>query len=289
MLLESARMRYRATTLAFVLLMTLTVAPGADVPWYKHYQRGIDHILAGEAGPAHSELQKALALEPEPRLQVPTYGPNYVDYLPHLYLAIAAQMLGDPATARGHLKNAEGEGIAAQSEAGRSLLEASHILLQVPVAAPPVAPPPIVAPRYSVFERQPTVLTDEDYTQVKGQVLDRCQLDEDTPLRQAPWYLHYEMGLELVQRGDPQRALDAFIEATERRHTSKRKARIYGMWFKDYLPYYQIARTHSMLGNWECAADALDVSRSMGEIQSGDAQYGEFEKFGQQVRGRVGP
>ena len=282
-------MKRRWMSFGFVLALALTSVPAAEVPWHKHYQAGIDHILAGEARQAKAELQEALALESEPRLQVPTYGPNYVDYLPHLYLAIAAQMLGDTATARGHLKNAEQAGIAAQSEAGRSLLEASQILLLVPVETPAPAPPSREAPGYAVFERQPAVLSDEDYTQVESEVFDRCQLDEDTPLRQAPWYLHYEMGLELVHRGDPQRALDAFIEATERKQESKRKARIYGMWFKDYLPYYQIALTHSMLGNWECAADALEVSRSMGEVKAGDKQYGEFEKLGQQVRGRVEP
>ena len=101
----------RRVTLVFVLVMSLTSAPAADVPWYEHYHRGIDHILAGEAGPARAELEKALALQPEPRLQVPTYGPNYVDYLPHLYLTIAAQMLGDTAMARGHLKNAAAAGM----------------------------------------------------------------------------------------------------------------------------------------------------------------------------------
>ena len=139
-------MKFRVTTLGFVLAMTVTFAPGAEVPWYENYLRGIDHILAGEAGPARAELERVLALHPEPRLQVPTYGPNYVDYLPHLYLAIAAQMLGDTAAARGHLKNAEKAGIAAQSEAGRSLLEASQILLQVPVEAPAADPPPREAP-----------------------------------------------------------------------------------------------------------------------------------------------
>ena len=150
-------------------------------------------------------------------------------------------------------------------------------------------PPPLETPRYSVFERSPAVLSDAEYAEVQDQVLEQCGLDEDIPLRQAPWYLHYEMGLELVEREDPQRALDAFIEASERRHTSKRKARIYGMWFKDYLPYYQIARAHSMLGNWECASDALDVSRSMGEVRAGDKQYDDFEKLRRQVRGQVEP
>ena len=282
-------MKHRTMSLAFVWGMTLTFAFAGEVSWHEHYVQGIDNILAGEARQAQADLQQALALQPEPRLQVPTYGPNYVDYLPHLYLAIAAQMVGDTATARMHLKNAEKAGIAAQSEAGRSLLEASQILLQVPLVTPAPDSPPRKTPGYTVFERQPAVLSDEDYTQVESEVFDRCQLDENTPLRQAPWYLHYEMGLELAHRGDPQRALDAFIEATERKQESKRKARIYGMWFKDYLPYYQIARTHSMLGNWECAADALEVSRSMGEVKAGDKQYGEFEKLGQQVRGRVEP
>ena len=281
-------MRPRWPLLLFLLAGVIGV-PAAETPWHEHYSRGIDHVLAGEAGPAKVEIEKALALRPDPELQVPTYGPNYVDYLPHLYLALAAQMLGDPSAARGYLKDAQKAGIARQSEAGRSLLEASQILLHVPVEAPAADPPPPEAPRYSVFERSPAVLSDAEYAEVQDEVLDRCDLDEDTPLPQAPWYLHYEMGLELVEREDPQRALDAFIEASERRHTSKRKARIYGMWFKDYLPYYQIARAHSMLGNWECASDALDVSRSMGEVRAGDKQYDDFEKLRRQVRGQVEP
>lgn len=143
-------------------------------------------------------------------------------------------------------------------------------------------------PGYRDFEPQPPVLSDEQLQEVEREVLRRCGLDGATPARQAPWYFHYELGLELARRGDPQRALDALLEATERREASKRGARMYGMWFTDYLPYFQIARLHVVLGNWSCAADALRRSEEEGEVSPETREYPELLELLDEVRAQTG-
>jgi hypothetical protein len=49
------------------------------------------------------------------------------------------------------------------------------------------------------------------------------------------------------------------------------------MWFMDYLPYLQIARAHTRLGNRECALDALRLSQELGEVSPDDRDVAELE------------
>lgn len=98
----------------------------------------------------------------------------------------------------------------------------------------------------------------------------------DSELAGAPWYAHYELGLEVARKGDPQRALPLFLEAIERRPDPQRRARMYGMWLIDYYPYFHVARSHMKLGNWDCARDALEISTRLKEITPGTPEYSEF-------------
>ena len=75
----------------------------------------------------------------------------------------------------------------------------------------------------------------------------------------------------------PSAALDALIDSVDRRPDPQRKARLYGMWFMDYLPYLQIARAHARLGNRECALDALRLSQELGEVSPDDRDVTELE------------
>src|SRR5712692_7535082 len=109
-----------------ILLATLFAANAA---WYDHYVLGVRLIEQGQAAAARSELETALAEHAKEGLQVPTASQQYIDYLPHLYLAIANQMSGDLEAARKHLARAEDSGVAAKSEVGRPLLVAYELLL----------------------------------------------------------------------------------------------------------------------------------------------------------------
>jgi hypothetical protein len=267
--------------LATVVLAVLALLPAAapERPaWLEPYRTGVRLVEQGQGAEARTALETALRLRAAGGLRVPVGGVEYVDYLPHLYLAMACQMSGDLDAARAFLASAEQDGLAARSEAGRPLLEAQRVLLRrdLPRAAGAPAPAPGAAPKYREFERKAPVLSDREAEEVRAEVLARCQLRPETKPQEAPWYFHYELGRDLYRRGDPQRALDALIEAATRRAEPGHGARIYGMWFMDYLPYLEIARAHAKLGNWDCAQNALDYSRRAGEVSQHDKEFAEF-------------
>lgn len=262
--------------LAFLLFCSLITASAGATTWHEHYAKGLELIASGDGAAAQDELEAALRQRPEAGLGVGTEGRRTVDYLPNLYLAIAAQMSGDLETARAALTRAEEAGVAAGSLDGQRLLEAYRILLQPAPAAAPPAPPAEPQPDYARYERAPPVLSERELGAVRQEVRQRCGLGPDADAAKTPWYFYYELGLELERRGDPQRALDALVEASLLRPQSQRAARMYGMWFIDYRPYFEIAKLHWELGNTGCAEDALRVSEANGELVAGDAGYDEL-------------
>jgi len=263
------------------LIAFALVAPASpeSLPWLEPYRTGVRLVEQGRGAEARKSLEAALRARAAGGLRVPVGGVEYVDYLPHLYLAMACQMSGDLDAGRAHLLAAEQEGLSARSEAGHPLLEAQRVLLRsdVPKASAPAAGGGV--PKYRDYERQPPVLSDRELEDVRAEVLARCQLKPETKAIEAPWYFHYELGRDLYRRGDPQRALDALIEAASRRADPGHGARIYGMWFMDYLPYLEIARAHARLGNWDCAQNALDFSRRAGEVSEHDKEFAEFRNL----------
>jgi hypothetical protein len=135
-----------------------------------------------------------------------------------------------------------------------------------------------------VSKVEPQRLSDVEYEELRRQVLSRCHLSSDVRSNTTPWYFHYELGLELAKRGDAERALDALLESVSRKADSQRRARIYGMWFQSYLPYFEIARVHAALGHWQCVAGALELSASHGEISVEDREFPEFDSLRLEVK-----
>ncbi len=265
-------------------LAALASAPQPTQPWYSHYERGVDLVEKGDGAGAAAELELALRQRPEPGLKIRTYGLRYIDYLPHLYMAMAAHLQGDTERARRELEIAERAGIAGRSEVGSQYLQAYRLLLRDDEPPEPPTGQPRTAPeepghRFRLFERRAVVLPTAEFLRLRSQVIHRCGLPPDIQDAHAPWYFHYELGVSLVSRGDPQRALDALIAATERRPISQRGVRMYGMWFTDYRPYFEIALAHAELGNWACVYDALELSNELGEIKEEDEDFARFRKL----------
>lgn len=258
---------------SWLIPLSLLAAPQAR-QWYESYEEGTRLLREGRAADARAELEGALRKREQEGLRLPTADGRYVDYLPHLYLAIACHMAGDTEAALQHLTAAERSGVASESETGSRLLAAYRLLLtgtDAGLPEPPGATAPGEKPRYEVFGRKPPVIPEQEFKRIQDQVLARCHLSLGKPER-APWYYHYELGLELGRRGDNQRALDAFIDAAHRRPQSQRLARTYGVWFVDYLPYLQIAKAHARLGNRLCALDALSFSERLGELSEDERE-----------------
>jgi len=173
-----------------------------------------------------------------------------------------------------------------------SLLLAAPAAATPPAAAAaksPAAAPAKPAPGFKSFTRRPPVLPEAEYETLKKRVMERCNVSPGIAPGQAPWYYHYELGLELAKKGDPQRALDALIEAVDKKPEPQRNARLYGMWFKDYLPYFEIARVHASLGNWECVDDAVTLSQKTLEVGSGDKEQRDLLDLRSEAQAHLHP
>jgi hypothetical protein len=253
--------------LAFFLLTADAVQPKT---WFEHYQAGVRLIEQGQGADARSHLEAALAGREKEALQVPTLPQQYVDYIPHLYLAIAHQMSGDVDAARRELALAESSGVAMKSEVGRPLLVAYQLLLRGDTNVRSVRP------KYAEYKASPPLLSEEEFNLLRRDVLMKCDLPLDTKLSEAPWYANYELGLQLERKGDYPRALTHFIDAVAHRPNPQRQARMYGMWLIDYYPYFHIARSHVRLENWQCAKNALEISARLEEIPRGAPELSEY-------------
>lgn len=259
-----------------VVLLGQAAFVAAGGTWDDHYRKGVLLVEQGKAGEARRELEAALALRPEAGLRIQVGGASYVDYLPHLYLAMACQMTGDITEAKKQIALADSEGLAAKSEIGKPLLEAYRLLLDADPLPSPAATAAGDTPKFKVYKSKPVVLPDGEAAALRAEVLARCQLRPDTKTQDAPWYFHYELGRDLIKRGDAQRGLDSLVEAATRRDDPAHGARVYGMWFMDYLPYFEIAKAHAYLNNWDCAQSALEYSKRTGEIAEKDKEFAEF-------------
>ncbi|HEY0156021.1 MAG TPA: hypothetical protein VGF28_01875 [Thermoanaerobaculia bacterium] len=260
-----------------ILALLLLTAPGAAAQtWYDHYEKGVRLIEQGNAAAARAALEAAVGARASEGLQVPARPGQYLDYLPHLYLAIASQMSGDVEEARKELALAETSGIAAKSEVGRPLLVAYQLLLRGDGGT-----------RYTTYDPKPPVLTEEEFALLRNDVLSKCDLPLDTKLGQAPWYANYELGLALERKGDYPRALTHFIDAVAHRPNPQKQARMYGMWLIDYYPYFHIARSHVRLGNWQCAKNALDISQRLAEVPEAAVEMAELLSLRRETERRL--
>lgn len=254
------------TFTAAILLIAASAASAAN--WYEHYEKGVRLIEQGRSDEAREALGAALAARAEEGVQVPTGPQQYLDYLPHLYLAIAHQMAGNVEQARKELALAETSGMAARSEVGRPLLVAYQLLLRGDGAGK--------FPRYAVYDKKAPTLSESEFNLLRNDILMKCDLPPDMKLANAPWYANYELGLALERKGDYSRALTHFIDAVAQRPDPQKQARMYGMWMIDYYPYFHIARSHVRLENWQCARNALEISQRLGEIPGNAPELNEL-------------
>ena len=260
------------TMVAIALLFALPTPT-----WVSHYELGIRLIEQGQGHAARGELEAALAARSSEGLQVTTRPNQYVDYLPHLYLAIASQMSGDVEEARRQLGLAETSGKSARSENGRPLLIAYQLLLRGDTSGR------LSRPAYATYSEKPPVLSETDFARLRQDVLTSCNVPTDAKLEDAPWYARYELALELEKKGDYPRALRELIDAVSNRPSPQRRARTYGMWLIDYYPYFHIAREHVRLENWACARNAMEISQRLGEIPTDAPEINELLAMQQQA------
>ena len=116
---------------------------------------------------------------------------------------------------------------------------------------------------------QSVSLAPETVDALRRKVLVQCGLEATNGSNLLPWYFHFEYGRALLDAGDAQRAVVQLNQSISLRPEPRARKRTYGMWFLDYLPYFQLAEAHAMLANWPCAEHAMQLSESTGEIELG--------------------
>ena len=129
-------------------------------------------------------------------------------------------------------------------------------------------------------------LTPDEVERLRRKVLIQCGLQEGAGDR-LPWYFHFEFGRELLISGDAQRAVGELTMAVDLNPVPHASKRMYGMWYVDYFPYYQLALAHSALGNWTCAANAMRLSQL---TESASAEHFDMVKYAtlqRQIEGKA--
>lgn len=248
---------------------------GAQQPnWQREYALGMASFDQREYADAAAAFEKAIACDPAPRL-------GAIDYLPWLYLAVSQYHAGNITQAQEAFAQSRRYGMAERSVTGGELYARYRAELTLAAGLEGDAASP-------VDSESPRTLSQAEVDGIRDQVLRRCALAGDIEDNKLPWYFHYLFGEALMEAGDPGRALDAFTLGANVREEPKRNKRMYGMWYVDYLPYFQIATAHARLGHWAKAQSALEMSSLLGEFTPEDPNYPAFLALEQQVRGALG-
>ena len=238
-----------------------------------HYAGALASFQRGEFGAAAEAFELAISCDPLPQVEE-------TEYLPYIHLAAAQFETGQFAAARAALVQSQIYGVAPKTDEGASLLESyGEQIMEVALEPDELQ----YATKYFNGQNRNYSLSQEEVDKIKSRTLRNCALSSNVRESKLPWYFHYEFGLNLIEAGDSQRALEVLTVGASKRVESGRDSRMYGMWFIDYLPYYQMALAHSKLGNWESAHDAIRTSQNFGEFSPNSPDYEEFTKLEQLI------
>ncbi len=168
----------------------------------------------------------------------------------------------------------------------RPLALALALVLSWPAAVAGQAPSPTspVDPLATRVEG-PVSLTPEAAEALRRKVLIQCGLPADHS-GVLPWYFHFEFGRNLLSAGDARRAVVQLTQSIDMNPAPAPEQRMYGMWYVDYLPYFQLAQAHARLGNWPCAANALELSKRFDEAGFGVLDAGAVNTLQTEIRTR---
>jgi hypothetical protein len=120
---------------------------------------------------------------------------------------------------------------------------------------------------------------------LRRKVLVQCGIDGSRNV--LPWYFHFAYGQALLEAGDARRAVAELSRSIDLKPEPQTRKRTYGMWFTDYLPYFQLAEAHARLNNWPCAERAMQLSQSSGEAASGGIEKTRIRALQERIDSHV--
>jgi tetratricopeptide (TPR) repeat protein len=253
--------------ISLILCLFAVTAFCQDLVWQVNYGKAMQYMSLGKYEDAIAYLKMAVADKPISEIVDQKTGP--IEYLPYLQLGIAHYKVGKIQLATEFLDLESSLTAIQKSKTGMALLrDYKEVTAKRQKAQPNDDPEQGIR----TFNKKAYVLPEEEVQRMKEDIRQRCNLpraDEHT----YPWYYHYELGLGLKQKNDWQRALDSFISALDFRDRPQRFSRIYGMWFIDYYPYYNIGLAHYHLQNWKCAEDSFRLSQMLEDLPTNSTDF----------------
>jgi tetratricopeptide (TPR) repeat protein len=268
--------------LLFLCLILAATAMAAEPVWRVNYYKGLQYISQGKYEDAIAYLKMAVADKPISDIVKDNEGT--LEYLPYLQLGISYYHLGKTQLATEFLDLENSLSAIGKSAAAQDLMKSyrQKILKSQNTKNSQDAEQTI-----REFSKKPYVLSEEVVKQMKEDIRQRCNLPRADE-RTYPWYYHYELGVRMKQKNDWQRALDSFISALDFRDRPQRFSRIYGMWFIDYYPYYNIGLAHYHLGNWKCAEESFRLSQMLEDLPSGSSEQKTMLEMRSEVERNLG-
>lgn len=258
------------------------------------YRAGLEQIDHGEMQAASDAFYQAIALAPKPQA-----APDA--YLPYVNLSISLYKQGQTRAARDALIQSQVFGVAANTDTGRQLLDtyAAEIMSaplddstlafkSVPgtVQAATRSMPSVARESDDPEELSTLTMADELDTTNEGSIK-RCISALDRSDDNLPWFVYYQCGVDLMKAGEAKLAITALETGANALEDPRRGKRMYGMWYIDYLPYYQMALAYSKLGNWESANAAIESSENYGEFSPGDPDYASFSALDRLIKSNL--
>ncbi len=186
-------------------------------------------------------------------------------YFPYLYMAYAYAHLGQLDAARAFYRLAQRLGGYMEHPETRKIavwLEKTLYGETGPLVPPSEPPPP--EPSESASKEAPA---------------DTCTVRPAPDPYQLPWYFHYALGTELIEREQYREALRSLQRAVMLNPEPAPKKRTYGMWHIVYRPYYYITLAFYRMGRYDCARQYAEKSIRYREIPPGHADYPAWHRL----------
>lgn len=261
------------------MLLTALANAGENVPllYQAEYLSGVKYFEQGQFQLASDSFRKAIHLEPSPRVE-----PD--EYIPYIFLSATQFEIGNTLEARDALIQSQVYGVAPQTDTGKLLLGRYAVdIMSVPLVSAKITSTPNGDSIGT--EAAPELVLHSEEDSVPARILRLCTNAAET--EELPWYFHYQCGVELMKSGDIQRAVKSFTLGANAREDSARRKRTYGMWYIDYLPYYQLALAQSKLGDWKSALASIETSVKLGEFSPHDPDYNSFLELDHLIRQKL--
>lgn len=251
----------------FVLLFVTTQVMAGDIQKGKHaYEQALKAIENGRYYTAIGHLHTSIIHWPPATDDSEQIRQSYV---PYLQLAYCYIYLNEFDTARVFYNLAQRRGVIYKIEGLDDLIQ----VIESNIAGSTLAETP--------KQQTPSPTSTESRATSED-----CRVKPADDPYDLPWYFHYALARELLERGRFYEAARSIERALLKNPRPQPNARTYGMWFMAYRPYFILTRAYIGLNRINCARESAEKSRYYQEVPPNDPDAGIWREILRKLEGR---